>query len=92
MAERCSNPDCTAPPHCHEVKDDYRQCEFWLKNNSAKTEKKEKPKKESKNSNLTWTGQPFKIEDVAQVSRRTTPIFIGVVGKADAENIFELCK
>jgi len=84
MAEKCSNPDCPAPPHCHEGKEDYKQCDFWLKNNSEKTEKKDKPKKESKNSNLTWTGEPFKIEDVAQVSRRTTPIFIGVVGKADA--------
>lgn len=84
MEERCSNPDCTAPPHCHEVKDDYKQCEYWLKNSLGKTEKKEKPQKESKNSNLSWTGEPLKIEDVALVSRRTTPIFIGVVGKADA--------
>jgi len=84
MAEKCSNPECPAPPHCHEGKDDYKQCDFWLKNNSAIIAKKEKPKKESKNSNLTWTGEPFKIEDVAQVSSRSTPIFIGVVGKADA--------
>jgi hypothetical protein len=84
MAEKCSNPECPAPPHCHEGKDNYKHCDFWLKNNSEKIEKKEKPKKDSKNSNLTWTGEPFKIEDVAQVSRRSTPIFIGVVGKADA--------
>lgn len=84
MAEKCSNPDCPAPPHCHEGKDDYKQCDFWLKNNSEKIEEKEKPKKESKNSNLTWTGEPFQIEDIAKVSRRSTPIFIGVVGKADA--------
>lgn len=84
MAAKCSNPDCAAPPHCHEGHDDYTKCEFWLKNNSVKIENKEKPKKESKTSNLTWTGEPFKMDDVEQVSRRTTPIFIGIVGKADA--------
>lgn len=84
MAEKCSNPECAAPPHCHENNDDYKTCEFWLKNNSIVNINKEKSKKESKTTNLTWTGEPFKIDDIAQVSRRTTPIFIGVVGKADA--------
>lgn len=84
MTGKCSNPDCPAPIHCHEGKDDYTKCEFWLKNNPEKTEKKEKPQTESKKTNLSWTGEPFKIKDIAQISRRNTPIFIGVVGKADA--------
>jgi Double-GTPase 2 len=84
MAEKCSNPECAAPPHCHENHDDYTKCTFWLKNNSVKIEKKEKLKSEVSKTNLSWTGEPFKIEDVEQVSRRTSPIFIGVIGKADA--------
>lgn len=84
MTGKCSNQECPAPPHCHEGKDEYTKCEFWLKNNSEKTEKKVKPQSKSKKTNLSWTGEPFKIEDITQVSRRTTPIFIGVVGKADA--------
>jgi hypothetical protein len=84
MVEKCSNPNCPAPPHCHEGKDDYTTCEFWLKNNSGKTEKREKLQRESKKTNLSWTGDAFKIEDLAQISRRTSPVFIGIVGKADA--------
>lgn len=84
MTGKCSNPECPAPPHCHEGKDDYKKCEFWLKDNSEKTEKNVKPQRKSKKTNLSWTGEPFKIEDITQVSRRTTLIFIGVVGKADA--------
>ena len=75
MAEKCSNPDCAAPPHCHEGHDDYTKCEFWLKNNSVKVENLEKPKKVIKKTNITWTGEPFKIEEVEQVSKRTTPYF-----------------
>jgi hypothetical protein len=84
MADKCSNPECAAPPHCHEGNEDYTKCSFWLKNNSLKIEKKEKSKSESSKTNLSWTGEPFKIENVEQVSRRTSPIFIGVIGKADA--------
>lgn len=83
MKGKCSNTDCPAPIHCHYAKDDYSKCEFWLKNNSSVSEKKEKLLKESKKTNLSWTGEPFKIVDIAQVSKRNTPIFIGLVGKAD---------
>jgi hypothetical protein len=83
MAERCSNLECAAPPHCHENNEDYKTCAFWLKNNAIKTEK-EKPKRETKKTNITWSGEPFKIEDIKAVSNRSTPILIGVVGKADA--------
>lgn len=84
MAEKCSNPDCAAPPHCHDSGGDYQKCEFWLRNNSEKKQTNEKPKREINKAALTWTGEPFKLEDVSQVSRRTSPIFIGVVGKSDA--------
>ncbi len=84
MIRKCSNPECPAPPHCHEGKDDYTKCEFWLKNNPLKYEKTKLPQKGSGKSNLSWTGKPFKIEDIAQVSGRNIPIVIGVVGKADA--------
>ncbi len=86
MTGKCSNPQCVAPISCHEDEDggDYSKCEHWLKNNSQKVEKKEKQQKELKKSNLIWTGEPFKVEDIQEISRRTTPIFIGIVGKANA--------
>jgi hypothetical protein len=48
MEGKCSKyPECPAPTHCHEG-DDVATCEFWLKNNSPKEVKKEKPVKEQK--------------------------------------------
>ena len=84
MEGKCSNPDCIAPGPCHEGLDDYTKCDFWLKNNPLKEENKIITKKKQKKSNITWTSEALKIEDVAQVSVRNSPIFIGVVGKANA--------
>jgi len=84
MTGKCSNPDCVAPTSCHEGNEDYSKCEFWLNNNPEKTEKKKEPQNESKKTNLSWTGVPFKIEDISQVTYRNSPIIIGIVGKAGA--------
>ena len=83
MKGKCSNPECIAPTHCHDDEENYLKCPLWLKNNSE-TEKKEKRPKEVKNTSLSWSGEVFKIEDIAQVSRRNSPILIGLVGRADA--------
>jgi hypothetical protein len=84
MEGKCSKyPECPAPTHCHEG-DEVSTCQFWLINNSSKEPKKEKPLKENKQSNLPWTGEPFLVEDIPQVSFRSTPIILGIVGKADA--------
>ena len=84
MEGKCSKyPECPAPTHCHEG-DDVATCEFWLTNNSPKEAKKDKPVKEQKHSNLPWTGEPFLVDDIPQVSFRSSPIIFGIVGKADA--------
>jgi hypothetical protein len=84
MEGKCSKyPECPAPTHCHEG-NDVATCEFWLTNNSPKEAKKEKSIKEHKQSNLPWTGEPFLVEDIPQVSFRSSPIILGIVGKADA--------
>ena len=84
MEGKCSKyPECPAPTHCHEG-NEVASCEFWLSNNSNKEAKKEKPVKEQNQSNLSWTGEPFLVEDISLVSFRSSPIILGIVGKADA--------
>jgi hypothetical protein len=84
MEGKCSKyPECPAPTHCHEG-NEVATCEHWLKNNPAKEAKKEKPVMEQRQSNLPWTGEPFLVEDIPQVSFRSSPIILGIVGKADA--------
>jgi Double-GTPase 2 len=84
MTPKCSNSSCAAPHGCHEGEDNYQKCVHWLKNNSSKgTQKTPKPVDLTK-TNLSWTGEAFKKEDIAQISCRNTPVFIGLIGKADA--------
>lgn len=84
MEGKCSKyPDCPAPSHCHEG-NEVTTCEFWLANNSKTEIKKEKPIKEQKKSNLPWTGEAFLVDDIPMVSFRSSPIILGIVGKADA--------
>ncbi len=84
MEGKCSKyPECPAPTHCHEG-NEVPNCEFWQKNNSDKETKKEKLVKEHMKSNLPWTGEPFLVDDIPQVSFRSSPIILGIVGKADA--------
>lgn len=84
MTGKCSNPDCVAPLHCHEGHSDHQECEYWQKNNSNKSSKSNLTKKPASLSNVTWSGEPLRLEDVSQISGRNTPIYIGVVGKADS--------
>jgi len=84
MNTRCSNLNCAAPVNCHEGEDSYLECEFWKKSDLRKAKKKETINKLSSKSNLSWTGEPFGEEDISQVSSRTNPVFIGVIGKQNA--------
>jgi len=83
MEGKCSNPDCPAPPHCH-LGHELSDCEFWLKENLGKETQKQKPIKEEKKSNLPWTGEPFLIDDIPLVSFRSSPVILGIIGKAAA--------
>jgi len=83
MTGKCSNPECAAPISCHEGKEKYIDCEFWMKSNAPQSKTKPVPKKEKK-SDLPWTGDAFAIEELPKVTYRNTPVIIGVIGKADA--------
>ena len=84
MTGKCKIEDCVAPISCHEGHEDYRKCEHWIANNSEKTEERAKVSTDSKKSNLSWRGEPLKIDELHLVSSRSSPIVIGVVGKAAA--------
>ncbi|EKR45814.1 hypothetical protein LEP1GSC151_0260 [Leptospira interrogans serovar Grippotyphosa str. LT2186] len=84
MNLKCSNPDCPAPPHCHEGEEDYDQCKFWKDNNAKIENKIEQVQVQQKKSELSWTGQSYRIEDIFQISIRTSINLIGIVGKANA--------
>lgn len=83
MTGKCSNPECAAPISCHEGNEKHTECEFWMILNAQKLKSKSPHKKEKK-SYLPWTGDALTIEELPKVTYRNTPIFIGVVGKADA--------
>ena len=84
MQDKCSNPDCPAPPRCHEGNENYEQCEYWKLHNIDKVDTKVSSKPDVTKGNLTWTGEPFQIDDIYQVSRRSNPVVIGIVGRANA--------
>ena len=84
MTGKCKIEDCVAPISCHDGCEDYRNCENWIANNSEKKEESAKPSTVSKKSNLSWSGEPLKINELHLVSNRSSPIVIGIVGKADA--------
>lgn len=84
MAGECKLKECGAPAvRCHLDKDDCTQCENFVVEVEEKKFKKEKAA-ELKKSSLGWSGEAFTTDELALVSSRTSPILIGVVGKADA--------
>ena len=84
MAGRCNLPECPAPEAgCHLGKDDCTHCENFIVEAVEKKIKKEKAA-DLKKSSIGWSGQAFTTDELALISSRTSPILIGVVGKADA--------
>lgn len=84
MTGVCKLKECGAPEvRCHLDHDDYTQCENFVVEAAEKKVKKEKTT-EQKKSSLGWSGQAFYTEELALISSRTSPILIGIVGKADA--------
>lgn len=84
MAGECKLTECGAPEiRCHLDKDNCTECENFVVEATEKKNKKEKAT-ELKKSSLGWTGQAFSTDELSLVSSRTSPIIIGVVGKADA--------
>ena len=84
MKGKCSNPECTAPISCYDGHEDHTKCEYWLKNNPIKVDKKEKILKKNNNVDQFWTGEPLNIEEINLISYRNNPVVIGLAGKAKA--------
>lgn len=84
MAGECKLKECGAPEvRCHLDKDDCTQCENFVAEAAEKKIKREKAA-EIKKSSIGWNGQAFTTDELGLVSSRTSPIIIGVVGRADA--------
>jgi hypothetical protein len=84
MIGKCKISDCVAPISCHEGHENISSCPNW-ENGKTKKSNKEKIKVENNNaSNLSWTGEPLQIQEMAMISSRNAPILFGIVGKANA--------
>ena len=76
--------ECAAPEvRCHLDKDDCTQCENFIVDAAEKKIKKGNAS-EIKKTGIHWSGQAFTIDEIRTVSARTSPIVIGIIGKADA--------
>lgn len=92
MKGKCTKADegCTAPHGpCHESGEQHITCEHWLKNNPEQNETEQKEENPHTNdaavpSSVNWTGAPLKMNELATITSRGTPCFIGIIGKADA--------
>lgn len=84
MEGKCNLQECPAPEAgCHLGKDDCTLCENFVVEAAEKKIKKEKAL-DLQRSSIGWSGQAFTTDELALVSSRTSSIFIGVIGKADA--------
>jgi hypothetical protein len=84
MQGKCKLKECAAPDvRCHLDYDDCTKCPNFIIENSDKKVKREKTT-EVKKSNLGWTGDAFTTDELSLISSRTSPILIGIIGKADA--------
>ena len=85
MSGKCNIAECAAPDvPCHNGHDEFSECPHFTAGINEKKIKKETPLLAEKKSNLSWTGQSFSLAEISLVSSRTSPILIGIVGKADA--------
>jgi hypothetical protein len=80
----CSNTKCAYPDtgHCYANADPVSSCIYLNANTTEK--KKEKKSISGKSYNSFWSGEFFNPSDILQVSQRSTPYIIGVVGAAKA--------
>src|SRR5689334_5945338 len=83
MAGKCKIDECGAPDiPCH-IGNEFDKCPNYLTNKGQVT-KKESANKGKKDSNVPWSGHALTLETLALVTNRSSPIFIGIAGKADA--------
>lgn len=82
---QCKNEQCNAAitRKCHLGSDMLSQCPNW--NGGQETTTKGAPKTAlTRKPEAIWNGEDLKIEDIEQVSRRSSPLIIGLVGPANA--------
>lgn len=84
MSGKCNLSECPAPDApCHLGNEDYTKCEHFVLEVIPRKNTKEKVV-DIKKASIGWSGQAFIIDELGLVSSRTSPILIGIVGKADA--------
>ncbi|RZK27045.1 MAG: hypothetical protein EOO43_00865 [Flavobacterium sp.] len=84
MQGECKLEECGAPEvRCHLDFDDYSKCENFIIQTTAKKTKREKAT-DIKESSLNWTGKALNVDELSLISSRTSPILVGIVGRADA--------
>ncbi len=85
MTGKCKLKECGAPGiPCHLGYEDHTTCVNWIENSIEQKVKKDKSIHDLKKSNLSWSGQSLSSDGLSVVSRRTSPVLIGIVGKVDA--------
>lgn len=83
MSGKCNNEECAAPGvPCYLGNTNHTTCKHWV----AETviAKPSKIVKANSKSNISWTGSPFIVEEIQQISLRNSPIIIGIIGRQDA--------
>lgn len=81
---KCKLSECPAPDlKCHLGEEDFAKCPNFVADVVEKKVRKEVSPEKSR-LNLGWSGEAFTTNEVTIVSGRTSPILIGIMGKADA--------
>lgn len=80
---KCETSDCTADVtnKCHLGNDSPEVCPKWKALNLKVVNEKRTPVQKLA---VSWTGEDFKINDIENISRRSNPFIIGIVGHEDS--------
>lgn len=82
----CQNQKCAAPKtNCFRLHENFVSCEDWQ--SSSYTQRKPREHKiniEKANSKLNWSGEALNLNELYLTTLRSSPIIIGLVGRAAA--------
>jgi hypothetical protein len=83
MTGNCKIAECPAPElKCHLGADDYATCANFTASSAERNVKKENGV--IKKSNIGWSGHALATDELSIVTGRSSPVLIGIMGKADA--------
>lgn len=82
----CTNQECAAPDApCHENYGDLKKCPYWkAAGEKIKAVADTKSNKAGKKAVVDWDGEALTSDNLSQITMRSSPFSIGIVGKADA--------